>query len=57
MNLLTSRPISRDPDDGVRAVYECQNCYETYEGIFDPYDLHDEIPCTRGCPDEEEDES
>lgn len=57
MNLLSSRPISRDPDDGEQRVYECQSCYRDYEGIFDPYDRQDEIPCTYGCSDEEEDES
>ncbi|WP_432789278.1 hypothetical protein QYM46_13140 [Brevibacterium sp. K11IcPPYGO002] len=56
MDLLRARAISRDPDDGVQAVYECQSCYRTYEGNFDPWHLADTIPCTYGCPEEEDDE-
>lgn len=57
MELLRSRPVSRDPDDGEQRVYECQSCYRGYEGVFDPCDLRDEIPCTYGCSGEEGDES
>lgn len=56
MDLLRARAISRYEDDGMRAVYECQTCCRDYEGVFDPYDLPDTIPCTYGCPDEEGDD-
>lgn len=56
MELLRARPVSRHEDDGVRAVYECQSCYRTYEGVFDPYDTPDKIPCTSGCGGDEEEE-
>ena len=56
MNLLRSRPVTHDPDDGMRATYECQFCLLTYEGIFDPYDVPDEIPCVRGCWGDEDEE-
>ena len=53
MDRIGARAISRDPDDGVRAMYECQTCYRGYVGNFDPWHLPDTIPCTYGCPDEE----
>ncbi len=55
MELLGARPIGRHIDDGERRVYECQSCYRTYEGIFDPDDNRNTIPCAFGCWDEEED--
>lgn len=56
MDRIGARAISRDPDDGVRAMYECQSCYRGYVGIFDPWHLPDTVPCTYGCPDEGDDE-
>ncbi|SMX76475.1 hypothetical protein [Brevibacterium antiquum] len=56
MTLLDSRPVTRDPDDGMRCTYECQACLHVYAGIFDGWHTDDHIPCTR-CGHDEQDES
>ena len=45
MELLRAKPISRDPDDGMSAVYECQRCLTTADRIVDPYATPDHIRC------------
>lgn len=59
MDLLRARPVSRNEDDGMNAVYECQACLAVDNRITDPYDIPDHIRCSH-CgyyKDEEEDES
>lgn len=46
MNFLRSRPISRDPDDGVKAAYECEACLHVTIATVDAYDVPDSIVCT-----------
>ena len=46
MDLLRARPISRDPDDGMSAVYECQRCITTAHRTVDPYATPDHIRCS-----------
>ena len=46
MELLRAKPISRDPDDGMSAVYECERCLTTVDRIVDPYATPDHIRCS-----------
>lgn len=45
MNLLRARPISRDPDDGLNAVYECQACLHIAQLVTDAYATPDHVRC------------
>lgn len=56
MELLRSRPVSRDEDDGEHATYECQACLHeaTFSGVYNPSTY---ITCPMCGWDEEKDES
>lgn len=47
MELLRSRPVSHDPDDGARATYECWRCLRQTTVIVDAYDTPDRISCSQ----------
>lgn len=57
MKLLQTQPISRDPDDGVRAEYECQACLAVAVYAQDAYDTPEHITCFMCGWNEEKDES
>lgn len=56
MDLLRARPVSRNEDDGVNAVYECQACLAIDNRITDPYDIPDHIRCSHCGYYKEDDE-
>ena len=45
MELLRAKPISRDPDDGMSAVYECERCLNVYHYTVDAYAIPDHVRC------------
>ena len=46
MDLLRARPVSREPDDGMSAVYECQACLSTAYRMVDAFNIPDHVRCS-----------